>query len=419
MLNYMDRQTLSLTVEDIYEELGRSPTMYGLTESAFAVAFALGALLTGWMADRWNIFWIYPTAVLVWSLAGFSTGFAQGWAGLMICRFFLGVSEAGHWPCALRTTQHLLPPAQRSLGNGILQSGAAIGAIVTPFIVVALVRGPGEWRYPFWVVGGLGITWVILWLSWVRPGDLHNPRLWEGEAPAGLARKARQEPRPPGYQPSFETSTSSMPFLADRRFWVLVAVVVGINVAWHYFRAWLTQVLTALEYSKEESILFNAAYYAAADAGSLCIGFATVYLTRRGLTVHRARVWMFCFCTLLTLLGVVVAVIPGGPVLLILLLIIAFGSLGLFPTYYSLTQELTVRHQGKVNGTLGCINWLAVAAVQAIVGLLVEWTGSHAVGMILASLAPLGGLTALVFFWQAPKKPALEVMAEEREPAPT
>jgi ACS family hexuronate transporter-like MFS transporter len=390
MLNYMDRQTLSLTVNDIYEEFGKSPSRYGLTESAFAVAFALGALLVGWMADRWNIYWVYPAAVLVWSAAGFVTGFARGWVGLMACRFLLGLAEAGHWPCSLRTTQHLLPPDQRGMGNGILQSGAAIGAVVTPFVVLALVTGPGEWRYPFWVVGGLGVTWVVLWLLWVRPSDLPTPRSAASHAaPEGPFRA--------------EDAAAPWHFLRDRRFWVLVVVAISINTAWHYFRAWLPQVLTDVGYRQEDSILFNSAFYAAADAGALGIGFATLHLGRRGLAVHRARMLTFAACTVLTGLGVVAALLPRGPVLLVLLLVIAFGSLGLFPNYYSFSQELTVRHQGKVTGTLGCLNWLAVALVQAVVGVLVEWTGYHSLGMILASLAPFAGLTALVLFWKPPR----------------
>jgi hypothetical protein len=119
---------------------------------------------------------------------------------------------------------------------------------------------------------------------------------------------------------------------------------------------------------------------------------------------------MFAACTLLTLLGVVVAFLPKGPLVIVLLLIIAFGSLGLFPNYYSFQQELTIHHQGKVTGTLGCINWLAVAGLQAAVGQLVEWTGYHSTGMIFASLAPLVGLGALIFGWREPARAKSEVM---------
>jgi len=186
MVNYMDRLTLNQMSKRVMDELGFDERGYGEIESAFAYAFAVGAILAGWMADRWNVRWIYPTALLLWSAAGFATGLVQSFFGLLACRFFLGLSEAGHWPCALRTTQRILPPAERSMGNSILQSGAAVGAILTPLLILALPKGPDTWRYPFLIVGGAGVTWVVLWLASVRSADLASVHTNPSPAPIGL-----------------------------------------------------------------------------------------------------------------------------------------------------------------------------------------------------------------------------------------
>src|SRR5437879_11174574 len=106
VINYMDRQTMTQTAKQIKDELHLNNEQYGAIESGFGLAFAVGALLVGWTADRWNVRWIYPTALLGWSLAGFATGFAQTFWQLFACRFALGIFESGNWPCALRTTQH-------------------------------------------------------------------------------------------------------------------------------------------------------------------------------------------------------------------------------------------------------------------------------------------------------------------------
>ena len=129
MVNYMDRLTLNLLAPRIQTEMHLNAIDYGRVESGFAVAFAFGAIVVGWLADRGNVYWVYPATVLVWSAAGFATGFTQGFFWLFACRFFLGLAESGHWPCALRTDAHLLPPAERTLGNSILQSGAAFGVV--------------------------------------------------------------------------------------------------------------------------------------------------------------------------------------------------------------------------------------------------------------------------------------------------
>ena len=123
-----------------------------------------------------------------------------------------------------------------------------MGAIITPFVVWYLVPEPSKWRYPFWVIGTLGLVWVALWLVTGRPRDMARH-----EAPVADGTPA----------------ASAFSFLADRRFWVLGVVTVTINMAWQFFRAWLTTFLKDQGFERNVYILFNSAYYIAADAGSI------------------------------------------------------------------------------------------------------------------------------------------------------
>jgi MFS family permease len=192
-----------------------------------------------------------------------------------------------------------------------------------------------------------------------------------------------------------------------RRFWVLVVVVVMINTAWHFFRAWLPLILQDQHgYGEQETYWFVLSYYVATDLGSLTAGFAALTLVGWGMSVHGSRMTVFLFCTLLTSLSVIVAILPAGWLLLGLLLIIGFGALGLFPQYYSFSQELTTQHQGKLTGALGCINWLAMSLLHEVVGDSVKQTGNYSQGVCLAGLAPLLGLLVLLLFWG--RSPATE-----------
>ncbi|PYV11413.1 MAG: hypothetical protein DMG07_19305, partial [Acidobacteria bacterium] len=173
MLNYMDRQTLAQLATTICAEYHLSNQQYGDLEMAFGLAFAAGALFFGFLVDRISARWLYPAVLIGWSLAGIATSYADDvglmllrWfpaltiegaspearaahLGFMTCRLVLGFFEAGHWPCALVTTQTMLNRQDRSFGNSILQSGSAIGAIITPMIVLAMLRDvPGGWRPP-------------------------------------------------------------------------------------------------------------------------------------------------------------------------------------------------------------------------------------------------------------------------------
>src|SRR5207253_2188084 len=137
---------------------------------------------------------------------------------------------------------------------------------------------------------------------------------------------------------------------------------------------------------------FTMGYYIAADLGSLGAGAAALWLTRRGLGIHASRLTVFALAACLCALGPIVAFLDRGSLLLGLLLVVGFGSLALFPNYYSFAQELTTRDQGKVTGALGCMCWLAVAPLQEAVGDTAAKTGSYALGMTLAGCAPLLGV---------------------------
>jgi ACS family hexuronate transporter-like MFS transporter len=412
MINYMDRLTLNLAAKRIKDELTLSNEQYGQVEAAFGVAFACGALLAGWCADRWNVRWLYPLALLGWSAAGFATGFANSFAVLMLCRFALGLFEAGHWPCALRTTQRILPPHERTLGNSLLQSGAALGAIVTPLVVQALLTDePDSWRYPFFVVGAAGTIWVVFWLGLVRTDDLELPR----SEPAKSAFDPSVASARDRYSADAAEPESSLRAIlriyADRRFWVLIVLVVTINLTWHFFRVWMPLFLREQHgYSEEFTNYFISGYYIATDAGTLTAGFLTLFLARY-LSVHASRVVVFATCALITSISVAVGFLPAGPLLLGLLLLLGFAALGLFPPYYSLSQELTVRHQGKVSGSLGFTTWMASAIMHPMVGYWLDWTKQYSGSadysrpVALAGLFPLLGLTALLLLWRQPTAP--------------
>ena len=245
VINYMDRMALNQLALRIQFSLGLNNTQYSYLESAFSAAFAIGAILTGYIVDRTNVRWVYPLLVLGWSAAGVLTGYATGFAMLLSCRLMLGLFEAGNWPCGLRTTRAVLRPEERSFGNSLFQSGTALGAVITPLMVLYLLRwadpqepfrnammavtggsfaavvdAPADtWKFPFRVIGCFGVLWVLLWFLTVPGRFLHN-------ASAGA-------------NVQHEGAIRFSDVFRDRRFWVLLGAVVAINLTWHGFRTWL------------------------------------------------------------------------------------------------------------------------------------------------------------------------------------
>jgi ACS family hexuronate transporter-like MFS transporter len=385
-LNYMDRMALNQTAVRIKLAFGIDNTWYGALESVFTIGFAVGTLFTGWLVDRVNVRWVYPAAVVGWSAFGFLTGFAPGYWILFACRFGLGVFEAGNWPCGVRTTRQVMPPAERALGNSFFQNGTAIGAIVTPAIVLACLDwvGPDEpdaWQVPFRVIGVVGLVWVALWVFTV-PGHALRPVVEEDGS---------------------KVSTPFSAVFADVRFWLLIAVVIGVNTSWHTFRVWLPLFLQKQHgYSEREMSWLSTYYYLAADLGVWVVGLGSVWLAKKGMSFHRGRMLLFAMCTALGLTALSLPFLKAGPVLVAVLLVYGFGAYGLFPIYFTLSQELSAKHQGKVTGTLGCINALYLAAVQPAFGAVTDATGRYDPFMAVAGLPALVALLLVAYFWRTP-----------------
>jgi ACS family hexuronate transporter-like MFS transporter len=274
-------------------------------------------------------------------------------------------------------------------GNSLLQSGGAIGAIVTPLVILALVgttQAAGAWRLPFLVIGGCGAIWVVAWLVLIGP----EPAL-AGRA-GGTAADAR------GWSAWWEAC------LGNRRFWALVPFVIGINLTWHLARAWLPKFLQqGRGVSETESLLFNSGYYVAADVGCIAAGAAGVWLAHRGLSQFGARSLVAAVCSLCVGAATMAAVALPGAWMYGALLVVGAGALGLFPCYYSLAQDVSPRHTGKATGLLAALGWIVCSPFQKQFGKLIDRTGSFDLGFTLAAWVPAIAVAAFFVLW--PRSP--------------
>ena len=227
-----------------------------------------------------------------------------------------------------------------------------------------------------------------------------------------------------------DTQTERTPSLWSVEFFrilaVLIAIVICINLTWQYFRVWLPKYLQETHgYDDQGMAWFTSAYYVSTDIGCIGIGLLVKALITRGWGIHRARVFTFSACAGLTLLALVVAFMPSANVgangffsgpslaLLAMLLIVAAGTLGLYPNYYSFTQELSRKHQGKVSGVLGTIAWIGSGTMQWFAGRNIDETKSYATGIAIAGCLPVLACLVLWFVW--PTRPAVP---ETPQPTP-
>jgi ACS family hexuronate transporter-like MFS transporter len=227
----------------------------------------------------------------------------------------------------------------------------------------------------------IGLAWVALWFLTV-PG-----RLLKAGPVAGDQGAAR-------YRDIFR----------DPRFWGLLIMVIGINVAWHTYRVWLPKYLQQRRgYTFEDMTALMTAFYFVADIGSWTIGLLTLIAMRGGRAGHSARILAFTGCSGLAVVSVLVPFAPRGWELTAAVLVFAFATLGLFPTYFAMSQELSVAHQGKVTGTLGAGAHLFLAlVVYPIQGRIIQQTKSYDEVLAVAGLFPAVALGMLVWLWRSP-----------------
>ncbi len=375
-INYLDRQTLASASARVKSEFGLLNEQYGDVEAAFGYGFVMGSIVFGILADVVSIRWLYPLVLILWSAVTAATALATGYEELLWLRLLLGAFEAGHWPCGVRVVRALTKARGRTMGNGLLQSGTSIGAVLAPLIMLSLLTDQaGSWRPAFAIVGGIGAIWVVAWFAAVRASDLAGP-------------------------PSKRADVSSWKLLLQRKMIIVLAVVCLINTAWQLFRAWLHLFLEeGRGYTEQQTLLFNSAWFVATDVGCLGVGVAVFWLCSKGVTVTRARQIMFSVCAGMCLTLITLPLLPQGWLLLIVLLISGAGALGVFPLYHAFTQDISGKHQGKITGVAGVTAWFLVPPTQKLFGRLVDVTGSYDAGLAAAACLPAVAVLILWAFW--------------------
>lgn len=391
LINYMDRQTLMSTAKHIKEEFRLGEEGYGWIEFWFGISYGLLQFPAGYLADRWNLRWLYVGALLLWSAAGFCTGMANTVVMLAMCRIVLGVGEAFNWPCALGIVRRLIPMQSRSFANGIFHSGASAGAVLTPLLALAIVGPDGEnWRLLFLIVGAMGLVWAVIWLLFVR-GD-RAVEISMNSAAAAVAEESENGP------------VTFAQVLRLRTFWIALAVSLAVNFCWHFYRTWLPRFLDVdLKMSSSQIQWVLAGFFVAADLGSLSSGYLARRLTYHGLSVERSRKLVMLGAAFLCLLSAPAALSNEPIVALPLIFLVSMGSMAGFPLLFALGQEISPRHTSLCVGIGGSLAWIVIAVLHPPIGLLVDRIGTFAPALICVGFIPLFG-AGIGLLWPEPKQ---------------
>src|ERR1041384_7483516 len=327
LINYIDRLTISVLSPVITRDLGLTNTEFGGIVSWFLLAYTISQGLSGKLYDRIGTKLGFVCSIVLWSVAAMAHAFARGLASFSAFRFVLGLGEAGNWPGAAKTVAEWFPIRERAFGMAIFNSGAAIGSILAPPLIVWLQLKYG-WQTTFILTGTLGFLWLALWLLFYQTPDRHRwitaeerRLIREGQSTADGETGRRGDRAKESAASLQETqSFSSSPHLSvppslkwrdllrHRQVWAIVLARLLTDPVWWLYLTWLPLYLSQVRgFSLKDIALFAWVPYVAADAGSLLGGWMSGYLISRGWTVNRARKAVILGAALLMPAGILAA----------------------------------------------------------------------------------------------------------------
>jgi predicted MFS family arabinose efflux permease len=168
VLNFLDRQLLSILAKPIQDDLGVTDGQLGLIGGLyFALFYCILAIPVGWLADRTNRVKVLSFACALWSAATAACGMATNYPQLVLARMTVGIGEAGGVPPSYAIISDYFPPGQRGTALGLFNLGPPIGqALGVAF--GASIAAAYSWRDAFISIGVVGVVTAVFVYFFVR-----------------------------------------------------------------------------------------------------------------------------------------------------------------------------------------------------------------------------------------------------------
>lgn len=266
VLNYVHRLAFNYLSADGALRKLIPDDIFGYLGTAFFIAYMISNVFSGYVIDRLGARLGYLLCMAFWTTAGLAHAFARTPFQFGLCRFFLGIGEAGNWPAGLKLTSEWFPPHERSTASGIFNSGSALGAIIVPPLVAFMGTRYG-WQSTFVILSVFGYVWLILFRL-----IYFTPKKAKAEAEAGL------RPIPP------------MRLLKTRFVSMFLLAKIFIEPVWYFVTFWLGRYLVDVFHWDMKKIGWYAILpFLIADTGNIVGGYFTQHIIRRGIPIPRAR----------------------------------------------------------------------------------------------------------------------------------
>jgi MFS transporter, ACS family, hexuronate transporter len=281
-VNYLDRQVISLLKSVLSEDLKWDDGDYANIEIAFKLFYSFGMLIAGSIIDKLGTKKGYAAATGLWSLAAVGHAFASSTVGFMVARAFLGVTEAGNFPAAIKSTAEWFPKKERALATGIFNSGTNIGAIVAPLTVPVIAVYWG-WQWAFILTGLIGFIWLVLWqMYYTSPQD--SKKLSKAEYDYIHSDKEDEEAE------KVTEKVAWVKLLGYKQTWAFALGKFLTDPIWWFYLFWLPDFLQSqYKLTLMEMTIPVAVVYMISTIGSVGGGYLPMAFINRNWPAFKAR----------------------------------------------------------------------------------------------------------------------------------
>jgi len=383
VINFVDRQSLSIVAPLLRDSLKLSATDYGIIVGAFQMGMMLGEFPMGWLMDRKGVRFGLTFAVLWWSAANGLHAFARSMAHFGVLRFWLGTGECGNFSGGNKVVSQWFPVKERAFAIGVFNGGSMVGSIIAPPLLVALTLHLG-WGAAFLAPSALGFVWVLLWRRYYRLPEDH-PAVSEAELRHIRQDRSVDVPPPP-----------TRMLLRLRQTWALMTCRLLVGPVVQFYIYWLPEYLYRERGFSLKSIgMFAWVPFLFGDLGSIGGGLAAGWLLRRGHSVTAARRITMGFGAACCLLSIAVAYASSAPAAIAWICAVLFGHTFLSANMFAAISDLFPANAvGRVTALTGIAGGLSGMLFPVLTGKLVDRI-SYVPVFGLAALLPALGCLAL------------------------
>ncbi len=288
VINYIDRQTLSLLAPYLKLEYHWTNSDYANIAIAFRVAYSIGQTVFGRVMDRIGTRRGLTLTVIWYSVVSILTSLASGFYSFATFRFLLGAGESANWPAATKAVSEWFPKRERALATALFDSGSSIGGAVAPFIVLWIYFRWG-WRPAFMIPGILGFLWLIVWRWLYHPPESHN-RIGQAELEMIVADKQESDAPQQGKARPRWSDLLKLP-----QTWGVILAKATTDPVYFFITEWFPIYLVAKGIELKTGLFAVWIPFIAADLGSFFGGGVSGYLIKRGWSLGAARKTLIVF----------------------------------------------------------------------------------------------------------------------------